>query len=104
MTIRERDRLLIILLIIFFQEKSYKTEKEESHRKTVFTKNLDLVKKHNAKGNSSFTLAMNQLGDLTVEEFNAMLNGVIKPNKTKVFFKSLVTNVTKEVKWYQRLK
>jgi hypothetical protein len=69
-----------ILSCFLFLEKSYKTAAEEAHRKSIFSKNLNLVKKHNSIGNSSYTLAMNDLGDLTAEEFNALLNGVIIPS------------------------
>ncbi len=43
---------------------------------------MDLINKHNADGSRSFKLEMNHLGDLTADEFNHMLNGLI-PTKDK---------------------
>jgi len=74
-------------LFCYFEEKSYQSPEEEAHRKSVFAQNLEIVNKHNADGKSSYTLAMNHLADLTAAEFKAMLNGAIKPDNFKVFFK-----------------
>ncbi|KAK8719512.1 hypothetical protein OTU49_014017, partial [Cherax quadricarinatus] len=58
-------------------ERKYVDAEEENYRRSVFDHNLQLVKDHNAKherGEVTFTLAMNKFGDLTNEEFNAMMN------------------------------
>jgi len=41
----------------------------------IFKDNLDAINAHNA-GKSSFTMAMNQFGDLTNEEFNRLFKGL----------------------------
>jgi cathepsin L len=52
--------------------------KDEGYRKTIFVSNLRKIAKHNeehAQGWHTFTLAMNEFGDLTNEEFFAKYTG-----------------------------
>jgi len=53
--------------------KSYSSE-EFLHRFMIWKSNLDYIRAHALK-NSTYTLAMNQYGDLSNEEFVAMKNG-----------------------------
>jgi len=61
-------------------------------RYNTFKSNLNLVHNHNTKANASYTLAMNQFGDLTNEEFvahhhgyNRISNSYARSKNTKVF-------------------
>ena len=66
---------LLYSVLYFPQEhgKQYSDDKTESLRYTIWKSNSDYVEEHNKAG-KSYTLGMNQFGDLTVEEF-AELNG-----------------------------
>jgi len=44
-------------------------------RYQIFKANLDYINKHNHAKNSTFTLSMNQFGDLTSTEFRSIYNG-----------------------------
>ncbi|XP_045616611.1 digestive cysteine proteinase 1 [Procambarus clarkii] len=58
--------------------RKYVDAEEEQYRRSVFDRNLQYVKEHNEKfekGESTFNLAMNQFGDMTNEEFNAVMKG-----------------------------
>jgi C1A family cysteine protease len=58
--------------------KAYFDVKDESYRKSVFVSNLRHIREHNAAaeaGEHTFTLAMNEFGDLTFEEFHAKYTG-----------------------------
>jgi len=48
--------------------KQYKTPEEQTYRLGVYSNNLRYIEEHNRK-NLGFTLAMNEFGDLTSEEF-----------------------------------
>eukprot|EP00808_Paulinella_micropora_P007250 g64805.t1 len=50
-------------------QKQYKSTAEEARRFEAFKFNLDFVTTHNAAGNYTYKVAMNQFADLTVEEF-----------------------------------
>jgi C1A family cysteine protease len=56
--------------------KSYTSQEERSHRLKVFEDNYDFVTKHNSKGNSSYTLALNAFADLTHHEFKTSRLGL----------------------------
>ena len=47
-----------------FHGKKYESDDEEHLRYTIWTENLKYINKHNAEGNSKFTLEMNHLGDM----------------------------------------
>ena len=53
----------------------YLTSGEFSKRKAVFEANLAAIKQHNANPNRSWTMNINQFGDLTREEFVARYTG-----------------------------
>nr|XP_045616605.1 digestive cysteine proteinase 2-like isoform X2 [Procambarus clarkii]XP_045616606.1 digestive cysteine proteinase 2-like isoform X2 [Procambarus clarkii] len=59
-------------------DKKYKSTEEESYRKKVFEENLQHIEDNNKKyerGEISFTMKINKLGDLTEDEVSAMMNG-----------------------------
>jgi C1A family cysteine protease len=58
--------------------KAYYDQQEETYRKQVFASNIAGIRKHNdehAAGKHTFTMAMNEFGDLTFEEFHAKFTG-----------------------------
>jgi C1A family cysteine protease len=55
-------------------EKSYE-HNDFFYRFTVFKENLVAIHKHNADESQTFTVGMNEFGDLTSEEFNSMMKG-----------------------------
>ena len=55
--------------------RDYSSLEEESHRFGVWSNNLDLIRHHNSDRHSSFTMRMNQFGDLTKEEFQSKMLG-----------------------------
>jgi len=60
-------------------EKSYLSEENESLRLGIFTKNLNLIEKHNEefdKGIHSYSMGVNYFADWTVEEFREKMLGV----------------------------
>jgi cathepsin L len=58
--------------------KSYAHE-EFLARYDTYRNNLAYINSHNAKKDSTFTLAMNQFGDLTSQQFAALYNGLRVP-------------------------
>ena len=56
--------------------KTYADEGEERVRYTVWIENMKKIIQHNAAG-KGFQLAMNHLGDMTVEEFSMKMNGLM---------------------------
>lgn len=58
-----------------FHGKSYKTETEENARKSIWRDNLKKIAERNSKGHS-YTLAMNQFGDLTHNEYQFIYLGM----------------------------
>jgi len=65
-----------------YHAKTYRTETEEAQRRAIWRNNLEIVKTHNA-GKHSYTLAMNQYGDLTVTEFKYLFMGFMQGNSTR---------------------
>jgi len=58
--------------------KSYTDKSEENFRIKIFMENKHLIAKHNQRasnGLKSYSLAMNQFGDLLHHEFTSMMNG-----------------------------
>lgn len=49
------------------------TISEQANRFEIFESNLNMIKEHNKSG-KTFALAMNQFGDLTAEEYSALLS------------------------------
>jgi len=86
--------------------KSYATLEEESSRYSIFLNNLRAIEEHNElyeNGQKSFSMAMNQFGDLTNEEFRAQMNGLKKPKMVeenkKYFTPSNDDPLPEEVDW-----
>lgn len=50
--------------------KAYDTRLEELHRFKIFSKNVERITTHNSKPDETFSMALNQFGDLTMNEFN----------------------------------
>ena len=75
----------------WFQYKSthkrlYRTAEDEDLRFNIWQKNLKFINEHNKKyeqGLVSFSLAMNEYGDMTTKEFSVKQNGVDKGLKRK---------------------
>jgi len=65
-----------------YHEKTYETKTEEAQRYAIWRNNLEIVRKHNAEKHS-YTLAMNQFGDLTATEFKFLFLGYRQGNSTK---------------------
>jgi C1A family cysteine protease len=55
-------------------DKSYSTIEEKAKRFEIWVANFDLIKEENAK-DLSYTLGMNQFGDLTSDEFKIYIHG-----------------------------
>jgi cathepsin L len=55
--------------------KDYKSKYEYNYRMAVYKSNLDFIESHNRQ-NLGFTVAMNQFGDLTLEEFSQLYLGM----------------------------
>jgi len=58
--------------------KVYFDDHDEAYRKSVFARNLVTIREHNAaaaSGKHTYTLAMNEFGDLPFEEFHAKYTG-----------------------------
>jgi len=73
------------------------------NRYNVFRANLDLIRAHNA-GNSSFTLGMNDMGDLTAEEYKKFLGYVSRDRfpHTSTKVPSTPSNADAQVDWRQK--
>merc|ERR1712071_281843 len=82
--------------------KSY-SESENEFRMRVFLDNRDKVAAHNAlfaKGEVTFTLAMNKFGDLLSHEFAALFNGYSsQPRSGAVFMKPENFKAPSSVDW-----
>ncbi|XP_078063332.1 uncharacterized protein LOC144489321, partial [Mustelus asterias] len=60
-------------------EKQY-TEEEETHRRSIWEDNVRYIEQHNLEysmGKHTFTVGMNEFGDLTDKEFNERMNGFL---------------------------
>ncbi|XP_071526131.1 digestive cysteine proteinase 3-like [Panulirus ornatus] len=82
----------------------YGSAAEERYRQSVFEQNQQFIDDHNAKfenGDVTFTLKMNQFGDMTNDEINAAMNGYVMPTVTHPIAKLTDggSNVPKEVDW-----
>ncbi|XP_014233547.1 cathepsin L1-like [Trichogramma pretiosum] len=67
--------------------KKYASLREEAARLSTFLANKEKIEQHNAKfdrGEVEFTMAMNQFGDLTREEFAKRMNGYNRGGRTKI--------------------
>jgi len=52
--------------------KHYHSVEERNYRRSVWAKNIEIIDRHNAKSTKTNKLAINQFGDLTVEERTAL--------------------------------
>ncbi|TOF88509.1 hypothetical protein CGJ15_24775 [Vibrio parahaemolyticus] len=62
--------------------RQYADAAEEGYRQSVFEENQKMIDDFNARyenGEVTFTLKMNQFGDMTLEEFSATMNGYKRP-------------------------
>jgi len=55
--------------------KLYLDEMDEMYRRTIFVKNLRKIRAHNEANEHSYTLAMNEFGDMPFEEFHTKFTG-----------------------------
>jgi len=58
-----------------FHDKKYETDTEDEARYAIWRDNLRRIQQHNSEGHS-YTLAMNQFGDLTVDEYRFFFLGL----------------------------
>jgi cathepsin L len=85
--------------------KSYATVEEEKARFFIFMNNLREIQEHNKEfeaGKKSFSLKMNQFGDMTNEEFRATMNGLKAPKNLKanqLFYQPANTQIPDSVDW-----
>jgi C1A family cysteine protease len=56
--------------------KTYTSQSEREVRFQIFCDNVDKINRHNADETQTFTMGMNQFGDMTQHEFAAKLNGL----------------------------
>ncbi|XP_068109347.1 cathepsin S [Hyperolius riggenbachi] len=65
--------------------KKYEDQREDLTRRMIWEKNLNFVTRHNLEhelGVHSFTVGMNHLADMTSEEIEATLTGLIPPSRS----------------------
>jgi cathepsin L len=84
--------------------KMYETVEEEAARFNVFVENQRQIDEHNKNfqaGTVSFEMGMNQYGDMTNEEFRAVMNGYRRGTKGKnpTFQKPSNVNIPDSVDW-----
>ncbi|XP_062888514.1 procathepsin L-like isoform X1 [Mobula hypostoma] len=89
-------------------EKQY-TEEEEIVRRMVWEKNFRFIEYHNLeymKGKHTYDLKMNHFGDLTLEEFNKLMNGFRLPksrNSTEHLLKFRESvEIPQEIDWREK--
>jgi len=56
-------------------EKMYSNTEERLHRFQIWLSNLRTIAEHNSNENKTFTMRMNQFGDLTGDEFEHYIHG-----------------------------
>jgi len=83
-------------------QRAYFDSAEEFYRKGVFLKNVRLIDDHNSKyddGKFTFSLAMNEFGDVTFEEFVAKHTGYHSRDSARREADSSVTDPPDSVDW-----
>jgi len=89
--------------------KAYYDEHDESFRKSVFAANLNKIRSHNAEadaGKHTYTLGMNEFGDMTWEEFHARYTGFnrnasLEEDRPKKFQDLSHVKVAESVDWVE---
>ncbi|XP_041061014.1 procathepsin L-like isoform X2 [Carcharodon carcharias] len=62
------------------QHEKHYAEDEETHRRMIWEDNMRYIEQHNLEhsmGKHTFTVGMNQFGDLSTKEFNELMNGFL---------------------------
>lgn len=59
-----------------FHGKTYSSETEETFRSGIWLNNMKIIEKHNADKRHTYTLGMNQFGDLTLNEYKLLFLGL----------------------------
>ncbi|XP_059243527.1 procathepsin L-like, partial [Mustela nigripes] len=80
---------------------------EEGRRRAVWEMNLKVIEQHNqehSQGKHSFTMAMNDFGDLTSEEFQQVLSDlkIQKQEEQNVFQAPLFAEIPSSVDWREK--
>ena len=76
--------------------KNYNNNSEENKRRKIFENNFKSIKAHNSDSTETFTSSMNQFGDLTSDEFNALYNKLIVNNKDIILKRLLSSSDNQE--------
>lgn len=76
--------------------KQYSSLQEREKRAAIFRANLDFIIRENASGKNSHTLGMNQFGDLTAEEFRALVSRPLSKTEKSDFVAAGVHNYNGE--------
>merc|ERR1712136_343464 len=86
------------------------SESENRFRMQVFLDNIRLIEQHNArhaKGEVSYTLAMNKYGDMLPHEFASIMTGYKsernrKDRKASTFVKPLNVEIPDSIDWFAK--
>lgn len=83
--------------------KQYGSASEEQRRREQWQENMDFINKHNEQPNVSFTMAMNQFGDLSDGEFQGLYLGMrVRLNRERngsTFLPAAGLQLPDEVDW-----
>nr|ADQ73946.1 cathepsin L [Paralithodes camtschaticus] len=66
--------------------RQYATAQEERYRSSVYDQNMEFIEAHNEQytnGEVTYMLAINQFGDMTNEEINAVMNGLLPASESR---------------------
>jgi hypothetical protein len=75
--------------------KRYNNSSDENKRRKIFESNFKSIKAHNSDSSQTFSKSMNEFGDLTSDEFNAIYNKLIV-NSKDILLKRLLYNDNQE--------
>eukprot|EP01137_Pigoraptor_chileana_P030804 Opistho-2@17782 len=78
--------------------RKYASDGEETARRAIWNDNYNLIQKHNIKGEKSYTLAMNQFGDLTNDEYRSIFLGTFRKSTNATLHTIIGANPT-SVDW-----
>ncbi|MED6140061.1 hypothetical protein PIB30_089580, partial [Stylosanthes scabra] len=87
--------------------KVYKDVAEKEKRFLIFKENVEFMESFNAAGNKPYKLGVNNLADVTIEEFKASRNGFKKPQydefiKTTSFKYENMSDVPAAMDWRKK--